>query len=142
MKTAICLILTLFGLALHSQASSIQTTATREVAPNAITCSSVTVTTVAADITGNTTVSSTTAGVTRLDLFPITSTNVFVGDLSTITATIGNGASTLGMPVPGLPTSLGFPAGYAPTTIILNPTQKFFAIAPVNGGALGVCKTR
>lgn len=138
MRKLLMVVVALLGLSASARAIVVQATPVRELAPNSTQCSSVTITTTAADITGNTAISSTTLAVTKLELYAITSTNTFCSHNTSVAAS----GSTIGVPVPGLAANGVFPTAYAPTKFTINPTQTFSCIAAVNGGAIIVCKTR
>lgn len=141
MRKILLALVALIGLAASSSATTTTAQAVRQLAPNSVQCSSVTIGLTAVEISGNQASSTATAAVSQLDLFPIQSTNVYCSHSSSVSAAVGN--ANIGVPIPGLSAvAQAYPVGYGPTTFIINPTQPFYCIGFASGGALVVCKTR
>lgn len=108
------------------------------VVPYSLKCSSTTVGTVQADLSGNTSSPLTTGGISRIIVQNLSSgTTIYVSSDPNVTTSTANATGFAIYPIttsnPALPNDKEFP---------ISTTQQFFGVAGTNLTPIGVCKIR
>lgn len=132
----ILLLIAALGLSISSQAATMTNAqAVKLVIPYQTTCSSMTISTTATDVSGNTTSITTTAGISNIAVLNWDTNNiVYCDEMSTVTSS-GN---AIGWPI--APSAATGPRNWMSWAI--STTQQWYCIASGANTSIQVCKTK
>lgn len=132
-------IIVLLGLMLCAVAAKAQplvnATSVKIIVPYHTSCSSMTFSATPTEVTGNTQISSTTAGIYDLTVYTTAAIAVFCSDNPAVTSSGAN----IGAPLAGY---AGGTALYPSIHFVISPMEKFYCVGASGGATVVVCKQR